>query len=134
MGKEQDILNYNDELESTVRELAQAFCTQIAATIPQAQGKVWHGHPVWFIDENPVAGYSLKKSGLEVLFWSGQSFRAPGLTPNGKFKAAALPVSDLANLDVARLVSWLRESIDIQWDYGNLFKNRELVKLTVFNE
>lgn len=130
MGKEQDILNYNDELESTVRELAQAFCTQIAATIPQAQGKVWHGHPVWFIDENPVAGYSLKKSGLEVLFWSGQSFKNPGLKPIGKFKAAGFPLASQS--DLISIEGWLKESISIQWDYANLPKKRSLEQLTDF--
>ena len=134
MVTQMSIGEYNAVLSPAHREIAGFLAGLFSEHVPEAEGKVWHGHPVWFVGKNPVFGYSLKKAGIEVLFWSGQSFRTPGLTPNGKFKAAALPVSDLANLDVARLVSWLRESIEIQWDYGNLLKNRELVKLTVFNE
>lgn len=130
MGNGKDILNYNDELESPVRELALAFCTQIAATIPQAEGKVWHGHPVWFIDGNPIAGYSLKKSGLEVLFWSGQSFKTEGLKAIGKFQAAGFPLASQS--DLISIESWLKESISIQWDYANLPKKRSLEKLTDF--
>lgn len=130
MGIGNDILEYNDELETTVRGLAQAFCAQISTTVPQAEGKVWHGHPVWFIDGNPIAGYSLKKTGLEVLFWSGQSFKTLGLKAIGKFQAAGFQFTSLD--DLPKLNEWLAEAITIQWDYANLPKKRALEKLTSF--
>ena len=130
MGIGKDILDYNNELEKTNRSLAETFCDGIGKVIPQAEGKVWHGHPVWFINGNPVAGYSLKKAGLEVLFWSGQSFRTPGLKAIGKYQAAGF--SFASKEDAKALETWFTEAIAIQWDYANLPKNRELLKLTDF--
>lgn len=125
-----DIVKYNDGLEAGLQKLANQFCVQIAEVIPQAEGKVWHGHPVWFIDGNPVAGYSLKKTGLEVLFWSGQSFKNPGLRAIGKFQAAAFLFA--TEEDLPKMATWLQEAIKIQWDYANLPKKRALEKLTSF--
>lgn len=128
----QDILDYQEVLSVEEAEIGEALIKLIEKTIPKAQGKVWHGHPVWFLDGNPVVGYSLKKSGIEVLFWSGQSFKLAGLTPLGKFKAAKLEVPTLKDLDKKQLTEWMGEAIKIQWDYANLQKKRELVKLTKF--
>ena len=121
---------YNTELSSESRQLAESLCKLFAKQVPGAEGKVWHGHPVWFIAGNPVFGYSLKKAGLEVLFWSGQSFKKSGLRPIGKFQAAGCIVESKA--DVEGLSEWLQESIKIQWDYQNLPKTRSISKLTKF--
>ena len=128
----QDILDYQEDLSVEEAEIGEALIKLIEKAIPKAQGKVWHGHPVWFIDGNPIVGYSLKKSGIEVLFWSGQSFKAAGLTPLGKFKAAKLEVPSVNDLDKKQLAEWLGEAIKIQWDYANLPKKRALNKLTKF--
>lgn len=128
----QDILDYESELSQEYVEIGSALSKLFAKALPKAEGKVWHGHPVWFLDGNPVVGYSLKKSGIEVLFWSGQSFKLAGLTPLGKFKAAKLEVPSLKGLDKTQLTEWLAEAIKIQWDYANLPKKRALLKLTKF--
>ena len=128
----QDILDYQSKLTDEFSQIGSALSKLFAKALPKAQAKVWHGHPVWFIDANPIVGYSLKKVGIEVLFWSGQSFKLEGLTPLGKFKAAKLEVPTLKGLDKKQLAAWLDEAIKIQWDYANLPKNRELVKLTKF--
>lgn len=128
----QDILDYESELESEFAEVGSALSKLFAKALPKAQGKVWHGHPVWFLDGNPVVGYSLKKSGIEVLFWSGQSFNNAGLVPLGKFKAAKHEVPSLKSLDKKQLAAWLAEAEKIQWDYANLPKRRALEKLTKF--
>lgn len=127
-----DIEKYNKALGKAEREIAAELCARIAKTLPKADGKVWHGHPVWFIDGNPVVGYSLKKSGIEVLFWSGQSFDSPALRPVGKFKAAGMSVPSLEQLDTKELTACLKSAKTIQWDYENLPKKRKLEKLTDF--
>ena len=127
-----DIDDYNSVLESESRQVAETIRAMIGKTIPEAEGKVWHGHPVWFIAGNPVVGFSLKKSGIELLFWSGQSFPTVGLTPVGKYQAAGLQGLTNNNLGTLPIVQWLIESEQIQWDYKNLPKNRTLVKLTEF--
>jgi hypothetical protein len=87
---------------------------------------------VWFIDGNPVVGYSLKKAGIEVLFWSGQSFKLEGLRAIGKFKAAGIAVPTIKDLNKKAMSAWLAEAVAIQWDYQNLPKKRALTKLTKF--
>ena len=132
MKLSQDILEYQSKLAADEVAICNALDKLITKALPNAEGKVWHGHPVWFIEGNPIVGYSLKKAGIEVLFWSGQSFKLEGLTPLGKFKAAKLEVPELKSLDKKQLAAWLAEAELIQWDYVNLPKNRALVKLTKF--
>ena len=127
-----DVLEYNaaqiSEHDVVCTELAKLFSKSLAT----AESKVWHGHPVWFIDGNPIAGYSIKKSGVQVLFWSGQSFKTAGLKPIGKFKAAGFDVAKADAKTKALLKEWLFEAVSIQWDYANVVKKRSLEKLTKF--
>ena len=129
----QDIQDYQSELSADEVKICAELDKLISKALPKAEGKVWHGHPVWFIEGNPIVGYSLKKAGVEVLFWSGQSFKQEGLRAIGKFKAAGVSVPTLKELDKKALASWLDESMAIQWDYANLPKKRALEKLTKFN-
>jgi hypothetical protein len=124
------IAEYNEQLEPEFKSLAEQLAKLFKKQVPQAEAKVWHGHPVWFIEGNPVFGYSLKKAGLEVLFWSGKSFEKSGLKPIGKYQAAGISVSSTS--DVESLKDWLQEAVSIQWDYKNLPKKRTLEKLTEF--
>jgi hypothetical protein len=124
------VAEYNNELNPEFRVLANQLAKLFENQVPQAESKVWHGHPVWFIEGNPVFGYSLKKAGLEVLFWSGKSFKKAGLRPIGNFQAAGISISTAD--DVEALKDWLQETVAIQWDYKNLPKKRALEKLTKF--
>lgn len=128
----QDILDYQGELSDHEAEIGAAIIKLISKALPKAEGKVWHGHPVWFINGNPVVGYSLKKAGIEVLFWSGQSFKLEGLREIGKFKAAGISVPSIKDLNKKMMAAWLSEAVAIQWDYQNLPKKRSLEKLTKF--
>ena len=124
------VAEYNEQLAPEFRELADQLAKSFKKQVPQAEAKVWHGHPVWFIEGNPVFGYSLKKAGLEVLFWSGKSFKKAGLKPIGKYQAAGISISTKS--EVEALNDWLQEAEAIQWDYKNLPKKRALEKLTKF--
>lgn len=124
------VAEYNEQLVPEFRSLAEQLAKTFKKQTPQAEAKVWHGHPVWFIEGNPVFGYSLKKAGLEVLFWSGKSFKKAGLKAIGKYQAAGTSIASKA--DVETLNDWLQEAVAIQWDYKNLPKKRALEKLTKF--
>jgi len=132
MATAKDILDYNKTLGKAEKEIVAQLCELIESSLPKAEGKVWHGHPVWFIDGNPVVGYSLKKAGIEALFWSGQSFATSGLTAIGKFKAAGFLVSTVDTSSAKLFKKWLAEAKKIQWDYANLPKKKKLEKLTDF--
>lgn len=128
----QDIQDYQSELSDDEAEIGAAIIQLITKALPKAEGKVWHGHPVWFVDGNPVVGFSLKKAGIEVLFWSGQSFKQEGLRAMGKYKAAGIAVPTLKDLNKKAMTAWLVEALAVQWDYQNLPKKRSLEKLTKF--
>ena len=119
-----DIEAYHAALPDAARAVCDLLAREIQAALPDADGKVWHRHPVWFLDGNPVAGYSLLKGGVRLLFWSGQSFDEPGLHPEGSFKAAEARYAEAAQVDVAALRRWLGKARDIQWDYQHLVKRR----------
>jgi hypothetical protein len=126
-----DILQYNQALAGTQQAITEQLADLFAASLPTAEAKIWHGHPVWFLDGNPVCGYSLKKAGIEVLFWSGKSFKTAGLRPIGKYKAAGIAVEVVE--DVAKVEAFMAEAQSIQWDYKNLPKLQRLQKVTNFD-
>lgn len=132
MTNRNDIARYNQALPSGHQELCDLLQTTIQKTIPAAKGRIWHGHPVWFLEGNPVVGYSTKARAIELLFWSGQSFPTSGLLPVGKYKAAGISFAEAADMDIELVGNWLVESAQIQWDYQNLPQNRSLDKRTDF--
>lgn len=98
--------------------------------LPEAASKIWHAHPVWFIDENPIVGFSKIKMGVRLLFWSGQTFENTPLIAQGKFKAAELTFTHVQQIDESAIVNCLKQAKDIQWDYKNIVKRKgELLRL-----
>lgn len=119
-----DIKAYNDEQAAADKAICTLLAKEITTALPEAENKIWHRHPVWFLDGNPVAGYSKLKDSVRLLFWSGQSFDEPGLQPEGTFKAAEARYTDKKQVDVDLLRVWLAKARDIQWDYKNLVKRK----------
>jgi hypothetical protein len=119
-----EIKAYNDEQAAADKAICALLAKEITAALPEAENKIWHRHPVWFLDGNPVAGYSKLKDSVRLLFWSGQSFEEPGLQPEGTFKAAEARYTDKKQVDVELLRVWLAKARDIQWDYKNLVKRK----------
>lgn len=115
-----DIAEYHSRLEPADQELCELLAATITKELPEATAKVWHAHPVWFLDGNPIVGYHRLKHAVRLLFWSGQSFGEPGLAAEGSFKAAEARYSSAADVDVDALRRWLGRSRDIQWDYERI--------------
>ncbi len=115
---------YNQRQDPPFREVCVLLAEAIDRYLPEAENKVWHGHPVWFLDGNPIVGYSKLKDSLRLLFWSGQSFRTPGLKPEGKFKAAEARYTSADQIDPGLLAQWLAKSREIQWDYKNIVRRK----------
>ena len=119
----------------TLNEGDQAICNlradEIDRALPMAESKIWHSHPVWFLDGNPIVGYSKQKAGIRLMFWSGADFDEPGLDVVGKkFKDASAFFNDLTDVKTTTLRRWLKQSRSIQWDYKNIVKRKgELVRL-----
>ena len=125
-----DIEKYHKELAGTDRSICDILYRVICRTLPEADSNIGHAHPVWFIEGNPIVGYSKLKSSVRLLFWSGQSFEEPGLQPEGKFKAAEIRYNSVEEINEADLIRWLEKARDIQWDYKNIVKRKgELLRL-----
>jgi hypothetical protein len=104
--------------------ICERLRAEIDRALPDAESKIWHAHPVWFLDGNPIVGFSKLKNCVRLLFWSGQSFETPGLKPEGTFKAAEARFTDAVQIDTDALGRWLAEARTVQWDYKNLVKRR----------
>jgi len=120
----QDIKDYNAKQAKDRREICELLAREIQQGLPNAENKVWHGHPVWFLEGNPIAGYAVRKDNVQLLFWSGQSFDEPGLQVEGTFKAAQARYTSVDQINVDDLQRWLKKSITLQWDYKNIVKKR----------
>lgn len=128
-----DIASYHQALDERDRAICDRLAREISRCLPEADSKVWHAHPVWFLDGNPVVGYSKLKGGIRLLFWSGQSFGEPDLNPEGKFRAAEARFTAADDIPAEDLSRWLAKARDIQWDYRNIVKRRGVLeKLTDF--
>ncbi len=119
-----DIVLYNQAQAEADQLICQLLAEQIDVALPEAENKIWHAHPVWFLDGNPVVGYSKLKGGIRLLFWSGQSFDEVDLKPEGSFKAAEKRYSHSSQIKIEELQGWLQKARDIQWDYKNLVRRK----------
>ena len=119
-----DTAKYNRSLAAADRAIADLLAREIAKGLPDAENKVWHAHPVWFLEGNPVVGYSKLKDSVRLLFWSGQSFDEDGLEKEGSSKAAEKRYTDAKQVKVTELKRWLVKARKIQWDYKNIVKRK----------
>ena len=119
-----DTQAYNDALDATGKAIGTLLAAEIDRALPEAENRICQRHPVWFLDGNPVVGYSRLKDAVRLLFWSGQSFDEPGLRAEGKFKAAEARYTTSGEVDVALLQHWLGKARDIQWDFKNIVKRK----------
>jgi hypothetical protein len=119
-----DTKKFNEALAPSDRAICQLLAEHIDRKLPEAENKIWHAHPVWFLDGNPVVGYSNLKNCVRLLFWSGQSFQEEGLKKEGSFKAAEARYTAADQVDTKKLGRWLSEARDVQWDYRNLIRRK----------
>ncbi|MCR9227112.1 MAG: DUF1801 domain-containing protein [Flavobacteriaceae bacterium] len=120
-----DIQSYNDELSPSDKAICDLLETTIDRELSHAENKIWHAHPVWFLDGNPIVGYSKQKKGVRLMFWSGADFNEEDLSVRGeKFKDASIFYNTLTEIKTEDLKRWLMKSKEIQWDYKNIVKRK----------
>ncbi len=126
-----DIKKYHAAQAPADRAICTLLHDEIEKHLKGAESKVWHSHPVWFLDGNPICGYGKLKDGVRLMFWSGQSFDEPGLVQRGeKFKDASVLYTDAKQVKKGDLKRWCAKAREIQWDYKNLVKRKgKLVRL-----
>ncbi len=116
---------YNNTQTKEDREICELLAQTIDTQLTKAENKIWHAHPVWFLEENPIVGYSKQKRGIRLMFWSGADFGEDGLDVIGeKFKDASVFYNDVSEINLKDLKRWLTKSKKIQWDYKNIVKRK----------
>lgn len=127
-----NVLAYNDALSTTDKAIGSLLAKEISVNLPEAENKIWHRHPVWFLDGNPIVGYSKLKDGIRLMFWSGISFDEENLKPGtGKFKDASINYTSVEDIITKDLKRWLEKSKTIQWDYKNIVKRKGVLERLV---
>ncbi len=119
-----DMAKYIESLAPDDQEICDLLAREIDENLPEAENKIWHAHPVWFLDGNPVVGYSKLKNCVRLLFWSGQSFEEEELQKEGNFKAAEARYTAAKQVNTNNLKRWLAKARDIQWDYKNIARRK----------
>jgi len=119
-----DTAKYNKAVASADREICDLLAREIDRSLSEAENKIWHAHPVWFLDGNPVVGYSKLKDYVRLLFWSGQSFEEDTLMKEGNFKAAEARYTSADQVNKEDLKRWLAKAREIQWDYKNIVRRK----------
>ncbi len=125
---QKDIQAYHKAFKKQDKDICIALARAITRTLPKAESKIWHRHPVWFLDGNPVVGYSKLKDSVQLLFWSGQSFNEEALVALGSFQAAAVRYMSVSQVRQRDLTRWLKKAKDIQWDYKNIVKRKGVLQ------
>jgi len=123
-----DIQAYNNKQTPEEQEICNVLYQEICKHLPNAENKIWHAHPVWFLDGNPIVGYSKLKDSVRLLFWSGQSFEEESLKNEGSFKAAEMRYTSVKQIKKVDLKRWLKKAERIQWDYKNIVKRKGVLE------
>ncbi len=123
------INDYNDKQTADDKEICHHLATIINQELTEAESKIWHAHPVWFLDGNPIVGYSKQKAGIRLMFWSGADFEEDAINIIGKkFKDASIFYQNVSEITLKDLKRWLKKSREIQWDYKNIVKRKGLLE------
>lgn len=121
----EEIKTYNEKQILEDEEICNLLANTINNNLKEAESKIWHAHPVWFLDGNPIVGYSKQKKGIRLMFWSGADFEEANLNVKGeKFKDASIFYNQISEIDTNNLSRWLMKSKEIQWDYKNIVKRK----------
>jgi len=121
----EDIQAFNECQPEEYRQICDILAGAIVRALPEAESRIWHAHPVWFLDGNPTVGYSHLKGCIRLFFWSGADFGEEQLKPStGRFKDASIRYTSPDQVDLRDVERWLGMARDIQWDYRNLIRRK----------
>jgi len=123
-----EVQKYNQSKLPEDQLICNVLAKEINLHLTEAENKIWHAHPVWFLDGNPIVGYDKLKDCVRVLFWSGQSFDEENLQKNGSFKASEIRYTNVDQINISDLKRWLEKAREIQWDYKNIVKRKGVLK------
>jgi hypothetical protein len=116
------IAAYAESQPPPFRGICVALRALIDKALSKASCKIWHGSPVWFIDDNPVVGYNATAKAVNLLFWNGQAFDEHDLKPVGKYQAAQAVFAAADDIDAKVVRRWLKKAKADVFDSRAFFK------------
>ena len=129
------IKTYLNQLNKIEKEICELLIILIDNELLDSESKVWHAHPVWFLNGNPIVGFSKQKRGVRLMFWSGLDFEEESLNVIGsKFKDASIFYNHVSEIEIESVKRCLNKSIEIQWDYKNLIKRKGVLEKLYLNK
>jgi hypothetical protein len=123
------ITEYNRAQKGATGKICGILGREIGKIMPKGTGRIYYSMPAWLIQDNPIVAYRAASKHVLVLFWSGQSFKTPGLLPSGSFKAAEIRYADSKEINLKQLRAWLKESKKTMWNYRDIRKNKGKLSL-----
>ncbi|UVJ38681.1 DUF1801 domain-containing protein [Arthrobacter sp. CJ23] len=107
MGAIATIEDYNAQLAEPLAAVAGKLEPLLRTALAGAEGKMWHGHPVWLQDNEPVAGYKAYPKYVTLLFWKGQEFGGDtGELQPGTRSMASVKFADPEEVDESVVAEW----------------------------
>lgn len=105
-----EVKAYNKKQTATDKEICDLLASTIDYHLKEAESKIWHAHPVWFLNENPIVGYSKQKPGLRLMFWSGADFKEEDLNIRGKkFKDTSIFYKSVKEINLTKIGTMARK-------------------------
>jgi hypothetical protein len=110
MAKPATIAEYVATIDRPLREVADAVRAVVDAELPEAEGVVWHGHPVWRVGGEPAVLLKAHPNHVTFGFWRGQALADPsGRLEPGTGEMASVKLRALEEVDRERFADWLRQ-------------------------
>lgn len=112
-----EIQTYNNSLPGGDREICNLLSKEISKSLPEAENKIWHGHPVWFLNGNPIVGYRKLKDTYDVRYtiWVNSAWEVLSFSIEGQ-------------------ISGKKNQVTLQSDGTGNWKTREGHLLEQFND
>jgi len=91
--------------------VATALRARLDAGLPGAEGRMWHGHPVWLRGNDPVAGFKAFPRWVTLLLWHGTSVTesTEALTASPDGTRWSLKITGPDDVDGAAVDGWLKQ-------------------------
>ena len=98
------------DLDAPHRETAERLRAVIAATVPDATGQLWHGHPVWLSGKNPVVGFKPFPRYVTLMIWNAAPIvdRSGVLVPGARM--STVKYESPGQVDPVLVRDWLAQA------------------------
>jgi hypothetical protein len=113
---EASIESYIATLDEPLAAVAITLRDHIDSSIPGAERRIWHGHPVWMVGSKPVAGFKAYPKYVTFMLWRGQEVadETGSLQAAGSAGMATVKVSNAAKVHGPVLRHWLEQAAALE--------------------